>query len=347
MGETIYNRDMESAQPSHPQPHHGSISHKRLRTFREKFYFRGLFILTLGIWLWLLFSIFRQFSGLVQEGDYKDGCYVRDQLNDKVTQIDSRYLLRGEICLQWLDLTSKEQEQVEEAERDVIDRVAASLTTPVLLLGFSIGSLFLHYFSIAYVRMNAVKVAPDQFPEIWETTGKIAQQFGMKHQPDVFVMLGQGMLNAFATKLIFRKFIIIYAELADALVEEKDHRQLEAVLAHEVGHHVLGHTRLIWEYFFMPIAFVPFLMLPLSRAREYSADRAMKALMEDTSICHRAMVKLAAGKKYGNRVNVSAYTRQIDEEGGFFAWLAEKFSTHPHLPNRLEAISRFKPINEN
>lgn len=314
---------------------------KKLRTWKEKFYFRGLFVLTLFIWLWLVFSIFRQFAGIVDKHSYTEGCYVRDQLNDKVTKINQKYLLRGELCLQWEDLTRKEQAQIKEGENDVLTRIISSITTPVVVMGFIVVSLFLHYFSIAYVRMNAVKVGPEQFPEIWHSMQDISQKFGMKQQPDVFVMLGQGMLNAFAAKLILRKFIVIYAELADALVEENDHRQLEAVLAHEVGHHILGHTKLLWQYFFMPIEFVPFLMLPLSRAREYSADRAMKALMRNDTICHRAMVKLAAGKRYGKVVNIPQYINQIDEEGGFFAWLAEKFSTHPHLPNRLVAIERF------
>lgn len=170
--------------------------------------------------------------------------------------------------------------------------------------------------------MNAIMVCEDQYPKLWAEINKLSAKLGIIHPPSIFIMLGHGVLNAFATKLIMRKFIVIYAELADALMEEKDQKQLEAVVSHELGHHALTHTNLFLDLFLLPVEYIPFLVLPLSRAREYSSDRAMKALVPDNSVCERVLIKLAAGKKFGNAANIDVFLRQAYEEQGFFAWLA-------------------------
>jgi Zn-dependent protease with chaperone function len=312
---------------------------KTMRTGKEKVYFRILFLFSLFIWAFLLFSVFRQFAGTGEKRE--NGCFVRDQLNDTVTQVDPKYLLVGESCLAFYDLTEGEQKELRSAQNDVSTRIVSALTTPVIFFLFFIFSLYLHYLAISYIRMNAVKVGPEQFPEIWQSFISMHEKMHIKRRPDIFILMGNGVLNAFATKLIFRQFIVIYSDLAEALIEEQDTRQLDAVMAHELGHHVLGHTRLLWEWFFMPISFIPFVLLPLNRAREYSSDRVMKLVMQDDEVCARALVKLAAGKIYGKRVNISVYLEQGKQENGLYARLAEIFATHPHLPNRIRALQKF------
>ncbi len=56
-----------------------------------------------------------------------------------------------------------------------------------------------------------------------------------------------GVLNAFATKLLSRRFVILHSALADAC---SDPRQLDFVLGHEVGHLAAGH--LTWNGFLLP-----------------------------------------------------------------------------------------------
>jgi len=221
-----------------------------------------------------------------------------------------------------------------------VSKIAESLTTPVLILLFFVFGLYSHLLAMAYIRQNGVKVGPQQFSEIYEAVKHLSGRLGMHKQPDVFVITGHGLLNAFATRLVFRRIIVVYSDLAEALIEGRDQKQLLAVLSHELGHQALGHTRLI-EWFFWPGKTVPFLGSGLSRAREYSCDRVMKSLIADNQVCEKALIKLAAGGFLGSKTDIEVYLNQRKEEGGFFAWLSEKLSTHPHLPNRIIAVRKY------
>lgn len=215
--------------------------------------------------------------------------------------------------------------------------IFGAITTPVFLLFFFIFGLFFHLLAMAHVRMNAVKVGPKQLPELFLGVKKLCGTLGIAKQPDVFVMNGNGILNAFAARLVTRRLLIVYSDLADALISGKDQKQLEAVLAHELGHHELGHTS-IWNYLIEPGMLVPGIGHAYSRAREYSCDRVMRKAVSEQQACERALIKLAGGKSAGDSANLDEYVAQKQSEGGFFAWLAEKLSTHPHLPNRIQRI---------
>lgn len=190
---------------------------------------------------------------------------------------------------------------------------------------------------MAIIRINSIKVGPDQLPEIWEITARLSSKIGMLKPPHIYIIQGGGELNAFATRLVSRKLLVIFSDLADALIENKDYKQLGAVIAHELAHHALNHTH-FYNWLLSPTDFIPFLGAALSRAREYSADRIMQQLSEDQPTCERALVKLVSGKNLGNRINLQEYTNQIQSEKGFFVWLAEMLSSHPHLPKRILAL---------
>lgn len=220
------------------------------------------------------------------------------------------------------------------------EKLMTGVSTPVFLLVFFIFGLFFHLLAMAHVRLNAIKVGPKQLPELFEGVKKLCGTLGIAKQPDVFVVNGNGVLNAFAARLVTRRLLVVYSDLADALIEGKNQKELEAVFAHELGHHELGHTS-IWNYLIEPGIFVPGIGHAYSRAREYSCDRVMHTVVPDQEACERALVKLAGGKQAGANANIDEYIAQKESEGGFFASLAEKLSTHPHLPNRISALRKF------
>ena len=45
-----------------------------------------------------------------------------------------------------------------------------------------------------------------------------------------------------------------------------------------------------------------------------------------------------AGKKLYRHVNLDELSSQAETEGGFWIWVAEKLSTHPHLPKRVRVL---------
>ena len=318
-----------------------SIDFKKLRTGRETVYFVFLTVTSLLIWSFLFFSMYRQFTTPTSPNTSKDGCFVRDKFNNKVYKIDKKYLLPSESCISWNNLYENEKEQLLQAENGVVEKTIASLTTPVFVLFFLLFGLFSQYLAIAYIRMNAVKVGPNQLPEIWQIAEELSRELNLTKQPDVFIMLGEGVLNAFATKLIHRKIIVVYSELVVALLEKNSTKELKAVLGHEMGHHALSHTKLRVEWLLLPVSFVPFLMALLSRQREFSADRVMTVISNNTENSKRALIKLIAGKDLGNQTDIALYLKQAKEEKGFFAFLSERLATHPHIPNRINAVESF------
>lgn len=225
------------------------------------------------------------------------------------------------------------------SEVNKVSEILAKISTPVfLIIGFFL-SLFLHLVAMAYIRINGVRVGPNQFPELYEGLVLLSGRLGMKKMPDMFVVQADGILNAFATRLVFRKILVVYSSLAEALIEKGDRKELEAVCAHELGHHALGHTHVL-QWFLFPGMLIPMISTALSRAREYSCDRVMRALIPEREVCERALIKLAAGRMLGKRANVDAYVGQISQESGFFTWIAELWASHPHLPKRIAALAR-------
>ncbi len=206
-----------------------------------------------------------------------------------------------------------------------------------ILIAITCFYIFFHFLAMAAIRINSVKAGPNQFPELWEAMRVLSERVGLKTPPDLHIMQAGGELNAFATRLVSRKMLVIFSDLASALTEGNDREQLKAVVAHELGHHVLNHTH-FYNWFLVP--FIPFLNSALSRAREYSADQVMKALVPDQNTCERALVKLVSGKTMGNLVNIESYIEQTKTEKGFFVWLSEALASHPHLPKRILEIQK-------
>lgn len=305
-----------------------------LRTGREKFYLALVIVVSFFIWFWAIFSLYRQ---LTSPQEKYAGCYLRDSFSDTITKSDKDLVIFGEDCKKYSQLTDEEKKQV--TSDDSIERFIASISTPILLLGFILFNFFTHLLAIAYVRMNSIKVGPNQFPKLYESLERYSQILGLKKTPSMFILMGNGVLNAFAARLVFRQIIVIFSDLAEALLEDKDQKQLDAVVAHELGHHRLMHTTL-FEWLLLPTSFIPLIYSALSRWREYSADRVMMVVTADLEVSQRALIKLAGGRLMGSQANIEEFIKQSNEEKGFFAWLAEVMASHPHLPKRINALKK-------
>lgn len=86
---------------------------------------------------------------------------------------------------------------------------------------------------------------------------------------------------------------------------------------------------------------IPFLGDAYLRACEYTCDRYATYYSGSLPASKNALTILAIGKELYKKVNKESYMRQIESEAGFFVWLNEKLSTHPHLPKRLYEVDKF------
>src|SRR5438045_287723 len=123
--------------------------------------------------------------------------------------------------------------------------------------------LFAHALYLAYVKGNAVRVSEVQFPEIHERAKVAAQKLDLSKLPETYVLQQGGLLNAFATKLLSRHYIILNSDLVDGC---QDPRQLDFVIGHEMTHLAAGH--LSWNAVLAPFRLLPWVGPAYSRACE-------------------------------------------------------------------------------
>jgi Zn-dependent protease with chaperone function/type II secretory pathway pseudopilin PulG len=200
------------------------------------------------------------------------------------------------------------------------------------LIGFGL-ALVAHALYLANVRGNAVRVSDRQFPELYARCQQAAKALGLVETPEIYLMQADGALNAFATKLFSRRFVIIYSDLVD---ECQDPRQLDFVVAHEMGHIAAGHLQ--WMAFLWPFMLVPWAGAAYMRAREYTSDRCGFFVVDDLETSMRGLIVLAAGGRQAARADVPAFMEQRKETGQFWSAVLELVSTHPYLCKRVAAL---------
>ena len=199
---------------------------------------------------------------------------------------------------------------------------------------FALIFFLMHLGFVAHVRGSAVRLSPEQFPELHQRVARMAVKLGMMRVPETYVMQAGGALNAFATRFLGSNIVVLYSDLLEACGDNESARDM--IIAHELGHIQAGH--LAWHWVLLPSAIVPFLGTALSRAREYTCDRFGLAGAGDKDAALVGLSILAAGAKYGPRVNRTALVSQRALLNNGWMTLGEWLSTHPPLSKRLAAL---------
>ena len=205
----------------------------------------------------------------------------------------------------------------------------------------AVAVLMAHALYLAHVTGNGVRVSSAQLPEIWAKVQEASRKLGMPRAPEVYIIQHGGVLNAFATKLLSRRFVVIYSDLLDACDaagprEAGKPSELDFIIGHELGHLAAGH--LAWQWFLLPARIFPLLGPAYSRAREYTCDLCGHATVEDLEVSSRALTILAAGGHAGRRVNLDMFVEQITDTGRFWMAVAELNASHPFLSKRVAAL---------
>ena len=216
--------------------------------------------------------------------------------------------------------------------------VIISIVGVVYGLGIAFFLMIAHAMMIAYFKGHGVKLSSEQLPKVYERVVLAARKLEMATVPDVYIMQAGGMLNAFATKLFGRNFVIIYSDLLDAC--DPEGREMDMIIGHELGHLALGHLK--WLMFLAPARILPWLGSAYSRACEYSCDRCGAEVVGDLTAASRGLVILAAGGKYAGEVNLNAFVRQVEESSGFWSSIYELNASHPFLTKRVAALVNWR-----
>ena len=253
------------------------------------------------------------------------------------------------------DLTCKHLIHKDEKKYFVLSLIISIIVYVLLLLSVEGIAIFLFLILVTFfanglmlarIRTNGVRLSTGQFPEVYEKVGELCEAMKISKIPDVYVMESSGVLNAFATKYSRKNMIVLYSEFFD-LINSEDKDELAFVIAHELAH--ISRKHIVKQFFILPAMGIS-LGKAYSRACEYTCDRIAANYINNAEAAMNGLTILAIGKTLYKKVDRSEYLKQSSMEKGFFAMLAEKSSTHPALPIRINEIQLYfgdssNPVN--
>lgn len=125
-------------------------------------------------------------------------------------------------------------------------------------------------------RTNGVLLTKNQYPVVYEVFEDLTKRAGFKEVPDLFLINGNGTINAYATYVPgYSDFAAVYSDLIYGCLKNNDFKTLKMVLGHELGHIRYSHVKW-WYNLLVFIGKLPganfILGNPLSRSRAYSVD---------------------------------------------------------------------------
>lgn len=204
----------------------------------------------------------------------------------------------------------------------------------ILAVGF-IFYLFAQSALIAHIKGNGVELTEAQFPDLYAQFVTCCERLGLAKQPQAFVMNGNGVLNAFATKFLGTEYVVLLSSVVDAMAQHQD--GVRFYIGHELGHlrrkHLNGHL-LRW-----PVLWLPLLGAAYSRARESTCDLHGLACSDSPEGAVRALSALAAGGARWQQLDVASYLQQAKHASGFWMSFHELCSGYPWLTKRAVRVA--------
>ncbi len=211
------------------------------------------------------------------------------------------------------------------------------VTKGIILLLFPfvfLGYLFAQSGFISYLKGTGALVSDTQFPDIQKRVRDCAAKVGLKTLPGVYILHGNGVFNAFATRFLRKDYIILLSDVLDAL---EDHPEaVNFYIGHEMGH--IDRKHLLVEPFLSLALILPLLGAAYSRAREYTCDQYGAACCTPEA-AQQGVALLAVGAKRYKTINKQHYIEQTRETSGFWMSFHELVASYPWLVKRFARIT--------
>lgn len=208
----------------------------------------------------------------------------------------------------------------------------------IYLLLFALFALVAHSALIAHLRGNGIRINARQMPDLYQRIYDCSRRLGMSEVPEAYLVNGNGVLNAFATRFLGRNFVVLMSDMVDSMEDRPG--ALDFYIGHELGH--LRRHHLTWSKVLAPALFLPVIGAAYARAREYTCDRHGLAVCANPEDAQYGLVALAAGKRRWRSVDLAQYSESAAVTPGFWMSLHELVSDYPWLNKRhawLRALS--------
>jgi Zn-dependent protease with chaperone function len=211
-------------------------------------------------------------------------------------------------------------------------------TVGVALLLIGIGAivyLFAHSALIAHVKGNGVELSTEQFPDLYAHFLECCKRLDFGTPPEAYILNGNGVLNAFATKFLRDRYVVLTSDIVDAM--QGNAEGLRFYIGHELGHLRMKHiSKALVRW---PVLWLPLVGAAYSRARESTCDRHGLACSGSANTAVLALSVLAAGRARWRSLNVANYVRQTEHSRGFWMSFHELISGYPWLTKRAARLT--------
>lgn len=199
--------------------------------------------------------------------------------------------------------------------------------------------LMSHAYFLGHLRGRGVRVDERQLPELYGRVVAASQKLKLAGVPEVYVIQSGGILNAFATQLFSRRYVVLHSDLIDTCHSEQE---VDFIIAHELAHHAAGHLKT--QFFTAPVRLLPLLGPAWSRACEYTCDRAALFAVGALDPSQRALAVLAAGNKMSAALDLTTFAHQQANSAEFWPAVAELSSSHPLLSKRVAMLATWDAV---
>jgi Zn-dependent protease with chaperone function len=216
----------------------------------------------------------------------------------------------------------------------------------------------------AHHMLNSVQIGPNQFPSLWRIVNEVAERLAIP-APNAYLTRSGG-INAFAFGRHSHSIV-----LTTALVDMMSDREIEGIIAHELGHILCEHMLYMGVGLTLTSGALPSLglsklMLPVVedalsraffawfRAAEYSADRAAVLILDDPNPLAECLCRLAGvPKRLEKEFDLLLFTdqaRAYEQESTWWSKVVtfgmDAFLTHPEPAKRTTAILEWAASDE-
>ncbi len=201
---------------------------------------------------------------------------------------------------------------------------------PIIALAY----LFAQSGLIAHLRGNAVELSARQLSELHRSYLDSCALLGIDNPPTAYVLMGDGLVNAMATRFLRRHYVIVFSGVVDALHEHP--AALRFYFGHELGHIARGHLQ--WRALMWPAMLLPLLGAATRRAEEYTCDLHGLACCESPRDAELALAVLASGGTSVGKVDARLLAAQSEQSGAFWMSFHELSNDYPWLSKRLAQV---------
>jgi Zn-dependent protease with chaperone function/type II secretory pathway pseudopilin PulG len=215
--------------------------------------------------------------------------------------------------------------------------VVLGLTAAILLIAaiLFVSYLVAHLSLLAHLRGQGIEVTPHQLPELHEQLESCCQTLGVDKTPRLFILNGNGVLNAFTAWFLSRRLIILNSDIVDAT--DGNPAGVRFYIGHELGH-VLRHDHPVIGVLRWPALRLPLLGAAYARARETTCDLHGLACCPDRESAARSVAVLAAGKRQWAALSMEGARLQALAGTGFWMSLMELVSGYPWTAKRTVRV---------